>query len=142
MNFLKHTVEPWTSVQKKMRVRALSALPFFLRPKRLTAGARSEEAQVAVDLPLRDLVVELPPLALLELAVGGLELGPEDLLGERVGVERLDRLEQGPRQLLDLELADALGRLRVHVERDGVARVQLALDAVEAGREHHRRAEV
>src|SRR5215207_5392463 len=141
MNFLKQTVEPWTSVQKKIRV-AWPPLPpgcSFLRPKRPIARARSEERQVALDLPRRDLVVVLPPLALLELAVRGLQLGPEDLLAERVRVERLDRLEQGARQPAHLHLADPLGRLDVHVQRDRIPRVELALDAVEAGGEHHRR---
>src|SRR3954453_13551510 len=118
MNFLKQTVEPWTSVQKKTRVFPPSPPPpFFLRPKRLIGRARSEESQVAVGLPGGDLVVVLPPLALLELAVRRLELRTEDLLAQGIRVERLDGLEQRPRQPADLHLPQLLGGLHGHFGR-------------------------
>src|SRR5712691_10984395 len=61
------------------------------------------EVQVPVALPLRDRVVELLPLPVLELQIRLLQ-GAHHLIRQRVYLERPDRLEQRPRQDLHLAL--------------------------------------
>src|SRR5579885_2250426 len=62
--------------------------------------SRSEFRQVGVELPFRDGVVEAPPFLLLEIDIGGVELGTEHFARERVGREGFDRFRSVRGRLL------------------------------------------
>src|SRR4051794_6008622 len=100
----------------------------------------SEQLQVAVDLPLGDLLVGLLPLAPLaaDEVVDVVLVAPPAQRGAQhvVALELARRVEQVGGQDLDAQL----GALRlvglVEVQRVRLARVQPALDAVQSGGEH------
>src|SRR5215216_2446107 len=100
-----------------------------------------EQLQVAVELPVRDLLVRGLDLAALArdevvevVAVAGLAERAADHV---VALELARRVEQVLRQRVDPELGPLLGGRLVQVERVRIARVELALDPVQAGCEQH-----
>src|SRR3954453_10203827 len=97
----------------------------------------SVQLQVAIELPLSDLLVrKLPLAALAPNVVVGVVLvhrAPERGADDVVGLELARRVEQVARQDLDAELLAARLVGLVEVEPGvGLARIQLALDPVQA----------
>src|SRR4051795_10637554 len=107
----------------------------------------SEELQVAVELPLRDLLVRGRELRLLDahevvdvvLTAGVAERVAHDV----VALELAGRVEEVAGQQLDAEVVALVVGELVQVELRGrLARVESLLDAVEAGGEQDRRGQV
>mmetsp|Transcript_16645 Transcript_16645/g.52082 ORF Transcript_16645/g.52082 Transcript_16645/m.52082 type:complete len:328 (+) Transcript_16645:191-1174(+) len=101
------------------------------------SGALDEHVQIAVLLPVGDVVEVVKPLVSLELDPGIVHGGPEGGAREVVLREGFDGFAEGPREILDSLLVE-LG-LRQGVEVEGVwgTRVEAVLDASEAGGEDH-----
>src|SRR4051794_22172317 len=90
------STNPAVAVRERGKLRCVGMV---CRASRQVRGiSRLEEVEVSVVFPLRDGVVVVPPLAGLELDERRLQLRPEHVCRKRVGVERLHRLEQRPRE--------------------------------------------
>src|SRR5215217_9523487 len=94
-----------------------------------------EKREITIDLPGGDLVVVVPPLRRFELDVGALQLRPERRLHGGIRVKGLDGFEERARKRVYPQLPELLVVLEVHVEANRIARIDLVLDAVEAGME-------
>ena len=97
------------------------------------AGVRLEEFGVTLDFQVGDMAAVLDPLHALELEEFVDDLGAEHLAEQRVGLQRITGFLERLRQGVDAACSDLLQAELVEVLVAGFARIELTVDAVEAG---------
>ena len=87
--------------------------------------------EIAVDLPVRDVTLVLPPLHVFDLEELVDERRSKLLAKQRVGFESVERGAQALRQDTHAELDELVDRRRVVVDVLRLAWIELAIDPVE-----------